>query len=364
MRTWELLKQNPYLFQRYFVKEFLIKACRVFFENRNYHELESPILAPALPQERYLDVLETKIEQKGTQDITAYLIPTTERYNKIILASGLGEHFVITKVARGTEEISSNHSPEFTMLEWYHLNANYKDLMRDACELIQFAHRYIYDLLIKERDIKKFPIDISEYSQKFEYQGTQIDISGEWKRLSIPNGLRQYCKIDLNDIQDEEKFRNVLKQRGYNVSQNDTWQILFELIFASEIEPNISKNIPTFVYDYPKQVCVLTKPSPENPLVCEKAELYLAGKEIANGYTELLDYKLQKDNFDQEKKARDILSLKQINYDYELIDALKSGLPEVAGIGMGLDRLAMIFANAKNISDINYFPVSEWNSFS
>ncbi|CAG1021744.1 partial Lysine--tRNA ligase, heat inducible, partial [Patescibacteria group bacterium] len=113
-------------------------------------------------------------------------------------------------------------------------------------------------------------------------------------------------------------------------------------------------------YDFPKQVCVLTKVNPINPLVCERVEIYLAGKEVGNGYTELIDAQYQEERFKEEALARKKLGLKEIAFDHDLIDALKSGLPDVAGIGIGLDRVAMVFADAKYISDINYFPVSEW----
>src|SRR2546427_322812 len=126
MKTWQLLKNNPHLFQRYFIKEYLIQACREFFQKRNYHELESALMTSALPQERYLDVLEVEIDPKKDK---VYLIPTTETFNKKVLAAGLGEHFVITKVVRGLEDIGPNHSPEFTMLEWYHLDTDYFGLM-------------------------------------------------------------------------------------------------------------------------------------------------------------------------------------------------------------------------------------------
>jgi elongation factor P--beta-lysine ligase len=124
MKTWQKLKENPSLFQRYYVKEYIIKAIRKFFENRKYHELESPILAPALPQEHYLNLLTVKINSKNGNGKNTYLIPSTERYNKIILAGGLGNHFTISKVFRDLEETGSNHIPEFTMCEWYHLSTS------------------------------------------------------------------------------------------------------------------------------------------------------------------------------------------------------------------------------------------------
>ncbi|MCS7318042.1 MAG: hypothetical protein NZZ41_07050 [Candidatus Dojkabacteria bacterium] len=359
-KTWQILKKDKSLFQRYFVKEFLIKACRKFFEDRDYHELESPILAPALPQEAYLDVLETNIQTKSGSK-TVYIIPTTERYNKIILAAGLGNHFVITKVIRGTEEITTNHSPEFTMLEWYHLNGNYMDLINDFIQLIRFSHRFVYDQLYKEKQKKLFPINVTaKYQPIIQFHGYHIDISIDPYIISIPDYLKEIINVDLEIIQSDINFRNFMLRRGYVVTEEYSWQEMFEMLFATEIEPTLPKDRIVCVVDYPKQVCVLTKQKSTNPLVCERVEIYLAGLELANGYTELLDWQIQKENFDIQLKLREKIGLKKINYDYELLQALKEGLPNVAGIGMGIDRLAMIYANANSISEINYFPISEW----
>lgn len=362
MKTWQKLKENPLLFQRYFIKEYLIKACRKFFEDRSYHELESPIITNALPQERYLNVLTTEIELKNSSKKIGYITPTTETYNKKMLAAGLGEHFVITKVLRGLEEISNNHSPEFTMLEWYHLNTDYNGIMKDTEELFNFAYEFIYNKLDMESKLKKFPIDVSLFnSQKIiNYQDLRIDIKAPWHRISIPEALNEFANIKLEEIQTEDEFRENLLKKGYKISKNDDWQLMYEWVWAKEVEPNLPKDKPVFVFDFPKQVCVLTKVNQNNPLVCERVEIYLAGKEIGNGYTELIDYKYQYQKFVEEAEARKRLGLKEIAFDYDLINALKSGLPSVAGIGIGLDRVAMILANTKNIAEINYFPVSEW----
>jgi len=368
MQTWKLLKYNPHLFQRYFIKEYLIKACRRFFEDRNYHELESPLMTDSLPQERYLDVLDVKIERKRgsgtapTENKTAYITPTTETYNKRILAAGLGEHYVITKVARGTEDIGPNHLPEFTMLEWYHLDTDYNGLMDDCEELFKFTYNYIKDALKKEKTLNRFMIDDSKFNNNLElnYQGQIINLNSPWDRVSVPEALEKFAGIKLEDIQSLEEIKEAAKKKGYNVEGINDWQTVFELIFMSEVEPKFSKDKLTFVYEYPKQVCVLVKPSTKNPLVCEKVELYFAGREVANGYTELIDWKLQQEKFMEEQAARKELGMKDVKIDTDLIEALKEGLPNVSGIGMGLDRVAMIFADAKSISDINYFPASDW----
>lgn len=362
MKTWQKLKENPLLFQRYFIKEYIIKACRKFFEEKNYHELESPIITNALPQERYINVLTTNINLLGNVNQKAYLTPTTETFNKKILAAGLGEHFVITKVLRGLEEIGLNHSPEFTMLEWYHLNATYKELMTDCEDLFKFIFKFVKESLIKEKELNRFPIDLENFEQEniLNYLGNKINLNAPWHRISIPNAIKEFTGVELKDLQSLEEITSLAAKFGFKADKKDDWQSIFEWIWASEIEPKLPKDKPVFVYDFPKQICVLTKPSLTNTLVCERVEIYLAGKEIGNGYTELLDYNLQNQNFLQEQAARKVLGLEDIEFDSDLIEALKSGLPDVSGIGIGLDRVAMIFANAKYIGDINYFPVSEW----
>ena len=347
MKTWQLLKNNPDLFGRYFIKEYIIKAARKYFVDKNYHELESPILASALPQERYLDVLSTNITLAGGAVKKAYLIPSTETYNKKVLAAGLGNHFVITKVFRGLEDIGPNHSPEFTMMEWYDLNSTYVDLMKDCEELI---------ILMKENIDKNFK---AKYSPIIHYGDYNIDLTPPWPRISVSEALIKYSNLKLEDIQTLDQIKSAAKLKGHTIDDKDDWETIFELIFMNDIETNLPNDKPIFIYDYPRILCPLTKVNESNPLVCEKVELYIAGKEIANGYTELRDWEEQEKRFKEEQAARILLKKDSILFDSDLVEALKSGIPPVAGMGMGIDRLAMIFANAQNISEINYFPATE-----
>lgn len=347
MRTWQTLKQNPSLWQRYFVKEYLIHSLRSFFLDKDYHELESPILTDALPQERYLDVFELQLDSLTSGAKTAYLIPSTETFNKKILAAGLGNHFVITKVFRGLEQISPNHSPEFTMLEWYDLNADYQELMRDCETMIPRAVAYIKDKL-------KQP-----YTGQLIYQGLTIELEQNWYRFSISELVERHLGTTLANITDLAKLKQLAADKGIKLNASEDWQTVFELLFANLIEPNLPKDRPLFLYNYPRVMCPLTKVSEEDPLVCEKVELYIAGRELGNGYSELIDAAEQRRRFEQEQAARAALGKKPVNIDLDLVAAIASGMPVVAGMGMGIDRLAMIIADAKSIADINYFPASE-----
>lgn len=357
MKTWQKLKNNPELFERYFVKEYMIQTCRKFFENRNYHELESPILSPALPQERYLDVLSTNIEFEDHTTKKLHLIPSTETFNKKILVAGIGNHFVITKVFRGLEQISPNHSPEFTMLEWYELGNNYFDLMNSIEDLVI---QIIDSLKQKSKLVQYNKMKLENDNYKIVYSDNVINFQEGWQRFSVRELLRQYVEIELENIQTVEGIYKFAMSKNLPVSSNMDWQTIFEIIFSDLVEPNLDWSTPIFIYDFPKILCPLTKPKDSDPLVSEKVELYIAGKEIANGYTELLDWEEQEMRFLEEQKARKEMGKPDVNFDYDFVEALKAGMPPVAGIGMGLDRLAMILADAKNISDINYFPASEW----
>ncbi|MEI7578877.1 MAG: amino acid--tRNA ligase-related protein [bacterium] len=346
MQTWENLKKNPQFFERYFVKEYLLAAIRKYFSERKYHELEVPILTNALPQERYLDVLTTNIALQNGTIHQAYLIPTTETFNKKILAAGLGNHFVISKVFRALEEISTNHSPEFTMLEWYTLGKDYFFLMKQTQDLLR--------KIIKEtfKKLKK------KYNGKLFYQGQEVDLQSEFYRFSVPDLVKKYLGVSLDKIQTVEAFRTEL-MKFISVSESSDWQTVFELFMANLVEPELKWDRPVFIYNFPKILCPLVKPNKKNHLVSEKVELYIAGKEVANGYSELTDWKLQEANFLVEEQARKELGKSPVAFDHELVKALKAGMPEVAGIGMGIDRLAMMVANATTISEINYFPASE-----
>jgi elongation factor P--beta-lysine ligase len=347
VRTWQKLKYNPHLFSRYFVKEYMMRAIRQFFWDKDYHELESPILSDMLPQERYLDVLETNIALADGRSKTAYLIPTTETFNKRILAAGLGNHFVMSKVFRALEDIGPNHSPEFTMLEWYTLGADYFGLMDEIESLVIYIKRYL------EKKSKEVESDILKFGN------LQTDISVGWYRFSVIEALEKFAGINYSDIDNLKLIFEYASSKNYPVRESDDWQSIFEMVFAQEVEPNFPQDKPVFLYNFPSILCPLVKPVKEDIRFSQKVELYMFGKEVANGYSELQDPKLLKANFDREQEARAKMGRSPIEYDSEIIKALEEGLAEVGGVGLGIDRLVMIFANAQSISDINYFPASE-----
>ena len=233
------------------------------------------------------------------------------------------------------------------MLEWYELNHSYEDLMNSTEELVRFAKAHI------DQKLGKAATDVVSFA------GKEIDLSGTWYRFSVRELLKKYLTVELEEIITIEQIVKFAQSHDVNVAETDDWQTVFEMLFADKIEPSLPTDKPMFIYDYPKLLCPLTKTKAGDQLVCEKVELYVAGREIANGYTELLDADEQERRFLEEQKARIELGKKSIKFDHDLVDALRLGLPPVAGIGMGLDRLAMILADARSISEVNFFPGSE-----
>lgn len=344
MKTWKKLSQNHDLFSRYFVKESIIKSIRKFYEEKHYHELESPILTTALPTERYLEILSLKATTKNHK-FPLFLIPSTESFNKKILAAGLGNHFVITKVFRGMEEIDKNHSIEFTMAEMYEIGGNYISVMNE----LEMLLRKIRNDLILKKLLK---------NRLIQFRGNSINIDEPFYRFSVRELLRK-IRIELEEIYTLEKIKGYLESKKYKIDNSYDWQACYELLFVSEIEPLLPTDKPVFIYDFPKLLCPLTKVKSDDKLVSEKVELYIDNIEIANGYSELNDYKEQKKRFEEEFEARKTLDKIEIPIDTDLLEAIKTGIGEVSGVGLGIDRLAMIFANADSISDINFFPLSE-----
>lgn len=339
MQTWQHLSQNPGDWDRYLVKSEIIRAIRNFFETQGYRELESPILSPTLPAEAYLDFLSLPIGRD-----TSYLIPTTERYNKLALAAGLGSHFVISKVFRDSEKIGPNHSPEFTMLEWYHLAGTSQDLMRDCEQMLQV----ILKRLGKE--------------SHFTYQGQAIDFSPNWPKFSVAEMFAKYADINLAEVMQPEKMRAAIQKLNLinnpELLANTSWQDMFDLIFFNLVEPNLPADRPAFVYDYPHLLCPHAAPN-DDGFTGQKAELYIAGKEVANGYTELRDAAQLEHNLREQYELRKQAGKPLAPFDTELIKAIETGIPPVAGMGMGIDRLTMILADAQNMSEINLFPFGE-----
>lgn len=298
------------------VREKVIDSIRKFFKDRNFHEVFTPIMVPIPSIEPNLEVFKTELRTSKGQTREGFLIMSPEFSIKKLLSEGIGSCFEITKAFRNEEEVSRLHNPEFTMLEWYRVGANYFDVMKDFEDLF---------------------VEIIG-SEKMSYLGELYDLKRPWPRVRVSEAFKKYAGVDVLKASDEDFYK----------------------IFFNNIEPELAKSHkPYFIYDYPISQASLSRPSKEDPRFAERFEVFLAGLELGNCFSELTDPKIQKDRFEKDLEERKQMGKSIYPIDDELIFALEKGLPEVSGIAVGVDRLIMLVADVPEISDIINYPARE-----
>lgn len=347
MKTWQKLRANPELWERYFIREHVLTAIRRFFLDRKFHEIETPYLTGSLPPESYLDIFETTLLDRHRRPTRAFLPTSPEPFLKKLLAAGIGNCFSMPKSFRNTEDNSMTHTPEFTILEWYRVQADYTDIMRDCEELLVFINTYLMRSKVDHGVTR--PTELL-------YQGKHIDLSAPWERLTTVQAFRRYAHIDLLKALDRKKLGPIAIKKGYTVSQKDTWEELYDQIFLNEIEPKLGRGKPTIIYDYPASQAALSKKKKSDPRFAERFEFYIEGLEIGDAYSELTDAGEQLERFKLESKERKRLGKTVHPTDMDFIEALKAGMPESGGIAVGVDRLIMLFADVTDIADTLFFP--------
>ena len=345
MNTWQHLRRNPKLFSPVFVREKVIDAMRAYFKGRGFHEVETPKLLPQPSTEPFLEVFETQLKFAEGDMHRAFLPSSPEFSLKKLLAAGIGSCFEICKSFRNGEGQSSKHNPEFTILEWYHTPGDYTDVMRDTEELFQSIHKTVFG--------KKIP------NFALSYQNNMYSLQTPWERISVAQAFQKFANIDTETLLSEEKLLAVGKKKGYTIEKNTTWEQIYNQVMFNEIEPHLGIHTPTFLYDYPVSQAALSKKKVDDPRFAERFEVFLAGFELGNAFTELTDWKEQEQRCLADLALRHTLGKTEFGMDADFIDALKSGMPECGGIAMGVDRIAALFADVASISEVLFFPIDE-----
>ncbi len=350
MKTWQKLRTHPELWERYFVREKVIMAIRTFFREQKFHEVETPFLTGSLPPESYLDVFETTILDRKRRPGRAFLPTSPEPFLKKLLVAGIGNCFSITKSFRNTEGESKTHNPEFTILEWYRVEADYRDIMKDCEELLLFINTYL---------LRSKRASGAVNTQKLIYQGDTVDLSAPWDKVTMTDAFKKYAGIPAEIFLSEKKLLAAAKRKGYKVEPGDDWEELFNQIFLNEIEPKLGRGKPTIMYDYPVALAALSKKKKSDRRFAERFEFYIEGLELGDAYSELTDWKEQLERFRDESKEQRRLGKLAHPIDKDFIEALKVGMPTAGGIAVGVDRLIMLFADVTNIADTLFFPAEE-----
>ena len=341
MSTWKQLHDNPVLWKRYLTREKVVKAIRSYFEANRFREVETPIVIAHPPAESYVDVFETTLLDRNRKPSRAYLSTSPEVSLKKLLVAGIGNCYALTKSFRNTETQSLRHNPEFSILEWYRVGVDYQSLMDDV-------ERLIFSI---QQSISDDPV--------MHYQGNDIHLGPPWDRLTMKEAFLRYATVDFDAFLELDKARSVAKEKGYTVEDHNTWEELYNQIFLNEIEPKLGFGKPVFLYEFPSSMAALSKKKVDDTRYAERFEFYIAGLELGDAYSELTDWKEQQSRFDAELVELSRLGKTTYDYDHDFIEALKVGLPECAGIAVGVDRLVMLFSNVMSIADTLFFPASE-----
>ncbi len=344
-KTWQKIKANQELLPQYLMREKVIDVIREFFKSKQFHEAQTPVLVPVPSIEPNLEVFKTELTTSLQKKRSAFLIMSPEYSLKKLLAAGIGNVFEITRCFRNEEEASRQHNPEFTMLEWYRTEADYLEIMDD-----------FEALFIRIIQVTQPQADLTHW----EYQGEYYDLSSPWERISVAEAFERFAHIDVETLLSKSQLLVVGKEKGYRVDETTTWEQMFYQIFFNEIEPSLKNSgKPTFIYDYPLSQASLARKKQRDPRFAERFEVYLAGLELGNCFSELVDAPEQRSRFEADLQARKTLDKTDYPIDEDLLAALESGLPQVAGIAVGVDRLIMLAANVDSVAETLFFPANE-----
>jgi lysyl-tRNA synthetase class 2 len=363
--SWRRL-QDWKLQERLKIRSFILARVREFFVREGFLEVETPILVPVAGQEPYLNPLKTEVWDARGRRKKAYLITSPEYAHKKLLAAGFSKIFEITKAFRAGEPWSGLHNLEFTILEWYHTGIDYQELMRQVESMISYVVSSLRDFLLKHPK-SSFPSTIisqkgksSRFQRtKISYQGREIDLTPPWERISMAEAWQRFAGVkEETKIYDKKSLLRLCQERGYSGDKTDSYDDLFFKIFLTEIEPKLGWQKPAIIYDYPAQLAALARLKKNNRHWAERFEVYIAGIELANGFSELNDKEEQKKRFIKEQKLRKKLGKEIIPLDEDFLEAL-AHMPSAAGVALGLDRLVMLLTNAPTIEDVLAFPAKE-----
>lgn len=358
MKTWRKLHDHPELWERYFIREKVLTAIRRFFLDRNFHEVETPYLTGSLPPESYLDVFETTLLDRNRKPKRVFLPTSPEPFLKKLLAAGIGNCFALPKSFRNTEDKSKTHNPEFTILEWYRVDADYTDIMRDCEELLLFINAYLMRSPAPSGAGRSGRSDNKDPGT-LTYQGKTVDLRAPWERLTVAGAFQKYSHINLEHALERESLAKLAKAKGYRVGNDDTWEEMFHLIFLNEVEPRLGRGKPTILYEYPSDLAALARLKSGDERFAERFEFYIEGLELGDAYSELTDAKDQLERFELEQEERRRLGKVEHPIDMDFIDVLRVGMPQAGGIAVGVDRLIMLFSDVGDISDTLFFPATD-----
>ena len=325
------LLTNPESLEVFKKRSKILSEIRNIFIEEGYLEVETPMMHP-IPGGATARPFQT---HHNALDMDLYLRVAPELYLKRLVVGGIEKVFEINRNFRN-EGLSTKHNPEFTMLEFYTAYADYEDQMNFMESLIRTLAERVLGKTVIEQNKKKY------------------DLSKSFQKLTLVDSIIKYLGVKKDQLEDRKELEKIAKKLEVeNIKDSSDGKLQLE-IFEKGVESELDK--PTFIVGYPKDVSPLSRTQDDNPDYVDRFELFIGGKEIANGFSELNDPDEQAERFKQQVKQQDSGDKEAMGYDEDYVEALEYGLPPCAGVGVGIDRLVMLFTGATSIRDVLLFP--------
>jgi lysyl-tRNA synthetase class 2 len=305
----------------------VVTAIRRYLDEQGFVEVETPVLQP-----RYGGAFaEPFVTHHNDLDVDLYLRIASELYLKRLIVGGLERVYELGKDFRN-EGVSYKRNPEFTMLEWYEAYADYEDTMRRMEELIAFVATE------------------ATGGTRVTFRGHEVDLAPPWRRVRLVDELEQHGLW----TRDADDLRARLDERGIDTTQDRTWAQLVDKAVTSYVEPRLIE--PTILYDYPVELSPFARSTDDDPSITERFEYYVGGMELGNAFTELTDPDEQAERFAMQAQEGAGGNVEAEQGDPDYVEALAYGMPPTGGLGLGIDRLAMVLAGSDSIRDVILFP--------
>lgn len=325
---------NPEVKETFIKRSKITRAIREYLDDKGFLEVDTPTLATIAGGA----AAKPFITHHNTFDIDMYLRIAPELFLKRLIVAGFDKVYEMGKNFRN-EGVSVRHNPEFTAIELYEAFADYNDMMEITENMIAYVCEKVNG------------------TTKVTYEGTEIDFTPPWRRVTMVDAVKEYAGVDFNEIKDDAEAQAIAKERGLEfpkpldkVTKGEVLNMLFEEYGESKLIQ------PTFLIDYPVEISPLTKKKRGNEMFTERFEGFVYGRELCNAYSELNDPIVQRERFAQQEKEREYGDDEAYMLDEDFMGALETGMPPTGGLGIGIDRLIMFLTDASSIRDVILFP--------
>ncbi|MCY4624776.1 MAG: lysine--tRNA ligase [Chloroflexi bacterium] len=323
---------NDEVRERFVLRSKLVAAIRRFMDGRDYLEVETPILLNVAAGANARPF----VTQHNALSRTLYLRIATELHLKRCIIGGLDRVYEIGRIFRN-EGLDATHNPEFTSMESYEAYADYNDIMSLVETLVSSVATELLG------------------TTKLEYGGEVIDVKAPWRRLDLREAILEHSGIDIDVDLNSSMLAERMREIGVVVTQEDSWGRLVDKLLSDKVEPHLVQ--PTFLVDYPAEMTPLAKSHPTREFYVERFEGYVAGMEVCNAFTELNDPIEQRERFEMQEALRlDYMGEDFDRLDEEFLTAIEYGMPPTGGLGVGIDRLAMLFSGQSTVREVVLFP--------